>query len=431
MIEVIINLLIIVFVLFYIAYSKLGFETSVFSISYLVYVHVSPTIVGLYEEGSNNYLIIQLLFFLFFFMPFFLFNKFGVKKRNVLEFKRNSSSNFKKQSLIITCLTVIPIYYIYITLKYGLIYKRIGLGLVDILSSMNFQERIVYKVFDWYSFFFIAALNYLYFVSRNKIVLFNLIIWCTIAFTSFLINSKLNLIVLVVMLLYTSNRLDYKKLLNLKYLALIGFVLLSLKATNELRYSFTLVNDQMTFDRSEFISRIFMINSENKGENENFFYRSNGVILASNLYEKVGILNFDFDFFEHIYLMSFLGDDNYKLISKSKGNTAGKIFLQQKYLNDDSPDNYSCLLTDVFGATGIFGLFILGLFFGWLFNFIRQLRIENNPRNRLFAIYLFSIFVFFESDILSNITKAVLFIIPTIVLARLIFPRVIQSKFSS
>ena len=100
-------------------------------------------------------------------------------------------------------------------------------------------------------------------------------------------------------------------------------------------------------------------------------------------------------------------------------------------MNDDSPDNYSCLLTDVFGATGIFGLFILGLFLGWLFNFIRQLRIENNPRNRLFAIYLFSIFVFFESDILSNFTKAVVFIIPTIVLARLIFPRVIQSKFSS
>lgn len=429
MIQVIINLLIIAFVLFYIAYSKLGFETSISSASYLVYVHLSPTIVGLYEEVPNNYLIIQLLFFLFFFIPFILLNKLRVKRRIVLEFNLDSPLNLKRKSLVISCLTVIPIYYIYISLEYGLIYKRIGLGLVDALSSMNFLERIVYKVFDWYSFFFIAALNYLYLISRNKIVLFNLIIWIAIAFTSFLINSKLNLIVLVVMLLYTSNRLDYKKLLNLKYLALVGFVLLSLKATNELRYSYIMVNGQMTFDRSEFISRLFMINSDNKSENENFFYRSNGVVLASDLYEKVGIFNFDYDFFEHIYLMSFLGDDKYKLVSKKKGKTAGKIFLQQKYLNDDSPDNYSCLLTDVFGATGIVGLLILGTSLGRLYNFMRQLRITNNPRNRLLSIYLFSIFVFFESDILSNFSKVFLFIIPTMVLARFIFPRVIQSKF--
>lgn len=420
LIILLLSVLIFLFVLFRIR----DFIFRYFTINYLIYVNVSPTIVSYRFESNDNVLIVQLLFLFFFYLPLLMIRLVRLKFIDYLFMGVPRFKTFHGFNYIILLTALIPILYVFISFKYGVIYRRIGLGLVDVLGSMSLLEKLVYKVFDWYSFFFIGALNLVYSYFKRFLILLSLVIWIFVSVIIFFINSKLNLIVILVLLAFTTKRKLFKEL-SFKLFLLLLVVGISLKATNDIRYSFIVQGGQVIFDEKDFISRLLIMNPSDRHENEDVFIRTNGVVLAADFYEKIGILNFDLDYLSHIYKMSFSNDESYKLEAKKSGFTAGKIFLQRKYFNEDSPDNYSCLLTDVFGAFGVLGLLVLSIFVGVSLKLIKVLWASSLLSDKLLSIFLFSIIAFFESDYLTNISKFLFFIIPVV-----FFVSVIPSKES-
>ncbi len=415
----IVNFILILIVLFLVIGKKNDLVLLTYAILYVIYVHVSPTIVAYETNRGFDYLIVQMIFFIFFFIPFYFtystFKFYTLSSISVVRF-----IDFKLIRFFFNFfLMCMPFLILFVLFKNNLIYRRLGIGLVDAIGALPLFDKIVIKIFDWYAIFIVTTLYIYKQINKNLFTKYQFYSWLFLCFSIYLINSKLNLIILFLMIL-VARSIFFNFRIKYKFFLLILIFLFLGKVTNDIRYSIFVNQSGVYFDYKSFSDRILADNSADLKENENLAYRLNGVILAADLFDKVGFFNFDLGYFNHILKMSVFGDHEYLIKAKSNGITAGKIYLQSKYLNDYSPDNYSCLLTDVFGATGVLGLFLLAFFVAIILKVSSIFIYSNFFYFKVIGIYFYSIFIFFEMDIITNINKLLLFIIPLIIILKFV-----------
>ncbi len=418
MIIIIANFLITIFIflnIFLILRHKSNVFVTLYLIFYTLYVHICPTIVSFYNNKQEQYLTMQIIYFIFFAIPIIVFSSFNFKTKFSIK-PLIINKNIFLHNIVLYFLYALPIFNYIILVNNNFIYKRLGEETIFLLSDMTYIERIVIKLYDIYSIIITASLFYLTIIYKDKKYKYLFYFWLISSSFLFIVNSKQSLILLFLILLglYFTKRQVKLKLKHILYVSVLFYLV---KTTNDLRYNITLnSNGSITVDYSFLIP---FANSKNTtyDENDIIYFRLNGVDLSSDFYTENGFFNFDFDYFVHFYYMNIdpvFGSGDYMKLAKSNAFTTTKILLQRKYLGINRTDHYSCVLTDIFGAFGVLGILFLSIFLSFLFLAVKNLLINNNTYINLIGIFLSISFLNFESEITGNIIIFFALFFPTI-----------------
>ena len=388
----------------------------IFFFIYLIYIHISPSIVSGFNNKYDQYFWVQLIFFIFFELPIYLLVNNKYRNIPIISLKYKNSALTKY--IVFLGLILLPIFNYYILWNNNFLYKRLGDETIDILQNFNFFERLIVKFFDFFSLILPSLLFYSYIkFNKNK---FLCLYWIISSSILFIINSKQNMILLVLILssIYIFlNGFNFK----IKYLFFILLSFYVLKITNDLRYNLTFDKNGINVDY-DFLNPF----TEKKvvyEENDIFYFRLNGVDLASDFYRVNGFFNFDADYFKHIYYMTIdpiIGDGNYMQLAKSNAYTTTKILLQRKYLGINTTDNYSCVLTDIFGAFGFIGVFVLSLLFSFIFLISKLLLSSKSNIYVILGIFSSIAFINFEMDFFTNLFNFLILFLPILFLGNFI-----------
>ncbi len=388
----------------------------IFYFQVYIYLHFSPTLSLIYLNSvlQSTYLFLNIAIWIFFSFPllvlYVIFHPRIIAKyrlvRNIkVKFSRARVFGF---GLFLACYSF---FFLYIAEKYGLFFRRIGHeGLAHRSSSMSFYELVVYRSFSETSVFLLLVGLFVFLnISKGKylfkfVFMGGFLLHALIYFCFVLINNRLQTAVLVTSLFIV---FSYWKTLSPKWplfsvpkiLALSFFLVFSAKLVVDLRDVYSTTGSVSGYS----LAKVFSGSESEKGSK--LARRLNGVDLMAKITEpaiKEGFLLGEAWIrpISIYYYMIFFPDKAKEIKLSLKTNP--KVFMINEYLEGDSVDAPSSMLTDLYGNFFIFGFTILSALLAGMISFVsRQIIFPSNGKFFVLVLYLIPFLFSFEKEFIT------------------------------
>jgi len=387
-----------------------------------LYLNFCPTLV-INSAGSEDmkwmYVWIQLFCVVFFEIPLILIYLISKSRTRscTSEYLPVTNVNNSRQLIFSIVMLLIDILFVYVILRYGLIFTRIGseakanIFVKLSLSPLWLISRLIEK-----SIIFMVGILLLAWLANNKsiinrtITFISLLVTVVIFGVYYLINSRLTFALFLVfifgIIIYQSEWRFLKKRMFIFLLIFLPFAMIySIRVTSNIRSNFFKDNG---VSMKNFIP---WYSAENQSDNTPFIKRMDGIDLMARVSLNMSYYDIPLGKAWSNPLFMIFGI----FVNKEKANdlkrntiTTAKSYLMENFTDIKLPDYYSCMLTDAYGNFWILGLVFVAAFLAKLSAYIdKNLFRPRSTISLILSVYLISIVLPFEQEFISIITNVV------------------------
>lgn len=354
----------------------------------VLYLHLAPLMVGLEMDHhlKVTYVLLMIFCLILFEVPLLLIYTGSKKKKiNFAEDQKDHKLrvSFNRLFIILLLLSCFSGAFVFVVLKNGLLYRRLGIGATSRLVTLSFGEHFIYRMFINSGIFFTSVLLVIYLMtspkSKVRILAFISLFSAGGIYAIYaLVNSRLETFTLLLFIVgILLSRSKYSFIFTRKNLVLAVFLILSflytIRVAENVRSNYLREGIQISHFNPFYKSPVKSFSIE-------LAKRLNGIDLMAKMTPSAKE-----DFFARgkawekpiIATFGALFKPKQAKQLKLERMTTTKRYLMIEYTSITSPDYPSCRLVGPYGNFGPLGFLLVAALLGifcrlgirWFFSF--------------------------------------------------------------